>query len=64
MLSEAKLLVDFLRYALPLVPGLREVACAFWQCRVDLGPMPPDLSGFDAVDRRHDAAMAAKRAKP
>jgi hypothetical protein len=61
--SEAvKLLVEFVMFAAPLVPGIGKAACAFFQCRPNLGPVPPELRGFAAVDARIDAE-AAKRSK-
>lgn len=41
---------------------VRKLLAAVWQeHRVDLGPMPPDLSDFDAIDAKIDAALAKKR---
>lgn len=67
-MNAATALLQFLAFvgeAAPHVfPVVRDALCAFWgQCHVDLGPMPPDLAGFEAIDARIDAALAAKRAK-
>lgn len=50
------LLIKFLQFAIPLIPGLRPVAAKFWGDQ-GLGPMPPDLAAWDDVDRRVDAQL-------
>ena len=56
------LLVDFLAYALPKIPSLLPVAVGFWGSRDDLGPLPPDLARWDAVDEAVDTEAATLRA--
>lgn len=65
-MSAAAALLKFLAFVGEHAPEIektvRGALCAFWgQCHVDLGPLPPDLSGFEAADARFDAAIAAKR---
>lgn len=45
------LLIQFLRFAIPLLPGISDVARDFWG-QNSLGPMPPDLAEWDAIDQR------------
>jgi hypothetical protein len=49
------MLIKFLAFALPKVPGLADVAKDFWG-QNNLGPMPPDLGAWDDVDARVNQA--------
>ncbi len=52
-------LVAFATEAVPeLIVPIRKLVCAFWSCnRVDLGPMPPDLKEWHAIDDAIDAVI-------
>lgn len=47
------LLLQFARFAVPLLPGLFPVLKDFWG-KNNLGPMPPDVAAWDAVDAKID----------
>jgi hypothetical protein len=65
MSEAAKLLLEFIKYAAPMLPEIKALACSFWQCRVvDLGPVPRDLKAdFAAVDADIDRQIAEREAK-
>lgn len=57
-MDELELLIKFLAFALPKIPGLSDVAKDFWG-QNNLGPMPPDLAAWDDTDSRVDKARDA-----
>lgn len=63
MSDAAKLLLEFVKWAAPMLPEIKKLACSFWQCRVaDLGPVPPDLRAhFADVDAEIDRQVAERK---
>lgn len=53
----------FLAQAAPeVVPVVQKAMCAWWGCNtLDLGPVPPDLRSFDAIDHAIDAELAKRK---
>ncbi len=47
------LLLQFIRFAAPFLPGLFPVLKDFWG-QNNLGPLPPDISAWENVDARID----------
>ncbi len=57
-----ELLVSFLTFAIPKLPGLIPVVKDFWGAN-KLGPMPPDLQAWDTIDAQTDADLRARVTK-
>jgi hypothetical protein len=64
MSDAAKLLIEFAKWAAPMMPEVIKLVRTFWQGRADLGPVPPDLrADFAAVDADIDRQIAEREAK-